>query len=177
MRRREDLENAFSWHPPYYHFETEATNYFDLGPQNSRGFRALKVWLSLQQAGREGYVQLIAEDIALSQRLFDEVRQYPELEPLTQALSITTFRYVPLDLDQRGAQVAAYLDELNRELLTRLQNSGEVYLSNAVVLGKFALRACIVNFRTTATDVEALPALVVRLGNELDSLLRVERRI
>jgi hypothetical protein len=53
-----------------------------------------------------------------------------------------------------------------------LQNSGEAYLSNAVVRGKFALRACIVNFRTLSTDVEALPPLVVRLGAELDAKLR-----
>jgi aromatic-L-amino-acid/L-tryptophan decarboxylase len=57
-------------------------------------------------------------------------------------------------------------------LLTRLQNSGEAYVSNAVVNGVFALRVCIVNFRTSAEDIEALPALVVRLGKEVDSLLR-----
>ncbi len=45
------LRNAFSYHPPYYSFDVEATNYYDLGPQNSRGFRALKIWLTFQQAG------------------------------------------------------------------------------------------------------------------------------
>ncbi len=175
VRRREDLENAFSWHPPYYHFETEATNYYDLGPQNSRGFRALKVWLSLQQAGRDGYAQMISSDIWLSQQLFEHVKQYPELEPMTQSLSIATFRYVPLDLDRSGAHDEAYLDKLNRELLTRLQNSGEIYLSNAVIMGKFALRTCIVNFRTSLSDIEMLPALVVRLGRELDSALRAAK--
>ena len=50
-----------------------------------------------------------------------------------------------------------------------MQNSGEAYLSNAVVRGKFALRACIVNFRTTQADIEALPPLIVRLGKETDS--------
>jgi len=61
---------------------------------------------------------------------------------------------------------------LNNELLTRIQNSGEAYLSNAVVNGKFALRACIVNFRTTRMDIESLPPLVVRLGKETDAQLR-----
>jgi glutamate/tyrosine decarboxylase-like PLP-dependent enzyme len=172
VRRREDLENAFSWHPPYYHFGTEATNYYDLGPQNSRGFRALKVWLALQQAGRDGYTRMIADDIDLSRRLFEKVRRCAELEPLTQSLSIATFRYVPRDLDRIGAGSEAYLDELNRELLRRLQNSGDVYLSNAVIHGKFALRACIVNFRTSEDDIEALPPLAIRLGKELDSMLR-----
>ena len=172
VRRKIDLENAFSWHPPYYHFGTEATNYYDLGPQNSRGFRALKVWLSLQQVGRNGYAQMISDDISLSRKLFEQVKLYPELEPLTQSLSIATFRFVPADLDRKGADLHVYLDKLNRDLLDRLQNSGEVYLSNAVIDGKFALRACIVNFRTSLDDIEALPRLVVRLGNELDSQLR-----
>jgi aromatic-L-amino-acid/L-tryptophan decarboxylase len=172
VRRRSDLEDAFSWHPPYYHFGTEATNYYDLGPQNSRGFRALKVWLSLQQAGRDGYVRMISDDICLSRKLFEQIKLYPELQPLTQSLSIATFRFVPADLDRNAADGQAYLDSLNRELLTRLQDSGEVYLSNAVIEGTFALRACIVNFRTSFNDIEALPSLVVRLGKDLDSQLR-----
>ncbi len=57
-------------------------------------------------------------------------------------------------------------------MLTRLQNGGEAYLSNAVIGGKFALRACIVNFRTTLMDVEALLPLVVRIGKQVDGELR-----
>jgi glutamate/tyrosine decarboxylase-like PLP-dependent enzyme len=172
VRDAEKLRDAFAYHPPYYHFGTEAINYFDLGPQNSRGFRALKVWLALQQVGREGYVQMIAEDIRLAQELFQLITQYPALEALTQSLSITTFRYVPPDLKPGDEKVETYLDQLNEALLTRLQNSGEAYLSNAVIRGKFALRACIVNFRTWLEDVAALPAIVVRMGDELDATMR-----
>src|SRR5580698_2764224 len=172
VRNREKLRDAFSYHPPYYHFETEAINYYDLGPQNSRGFRALKVWLALQQAGRDGYVQTISEDIRLAGELFRRIARTPELEALTQSLSITTFRFVPSDLTTSDEEVETYLDQLNNEVLTRLQNSGEAYLSNAIVGGRFALRACIVNFRTTQADIEALPPLVVRLGKETDAQLR-----
>ena len=64
------LRRAFSYHPAYYHFDDgDGINYVDLGPQNSRGFRALKVWLSLQHAGAEGYRQMIGEDCALAARL------------------------------------------------------------------------------------------------------------
>jgi aromatic-L-amino-acid/L-tryptophan decarboxylase len=59
VRDADALRNAFAYHPPYYHFEERATNYVDYGPQNSRGFRALKVWLGLRHLGREGYAQLI----------------------------------------------------------------------------------------------------------------------
>ena len=166
------LRDAFAYHPPYYHFGVEAINYFDLGPQNSRGFRALKVWLALQQVGRDGYAQMISEDIRLSRAMYERVLANPELEAMTQALSITTFRYVPPDLDRTDGNVATYLNELNRELLTRLQQGGEAYLSNAVVGGKYALRACIVNFRTSVQDIEALPPLVVRLGRQLDGEMR-----
>jgi aromatic-L-amino-acid/L-tryptophan decarboxylase len=172
VRDATKLRDAFAYHPPYYHFGVEAINYFDLGPQNSRGFRALKVWLALQQVGCDGYVRMITDDIRLAQELHKQIPKYPELEALSQSLSITTFRYVPTDLDSGGEDADRYLDDLNRELLTRLQNSGEAYLSNAVINGKFALRVCIVNFRTTLADIEALPPLVVRIGREVDLELR-----
>jgi len=70
------------------------------------------------------------------------------------------------------SNVADYLNDLNRELLTRLQHDGEAYLSNAIIGGKYALRACIVNFRTTLQDVKELLPLVVRLGKELDVEMR-----
>jgi aromatic-L-amino-acid decarboxylase len=174
VRNRDDLRNAFAYHPPYYHFGTEAINYFDFGPQNSRGFRALKVWLAIQQAGREGYVRMISDNIRLAGQLFESISKFPEIEPFTRSLSIATFRFVPQDLDVGGEGVEAYLDQLNCELLSHLQNSGEAYLSNAVVHGKFALRACIVNFHTELADIEALLPLVVRIGKELDSASRPE---
>jgi aromatic-L-amino-acid/L-tryptophan decarboxylase len=61
---------------------------------------------------------------------------------------------------------------LNTELLTRLQKSGEAFLSNAVVGAIFVLRACIVNFRTSLEDIEALPGIVIRFGREVDAAIR-----
>src|SRR6185312_582530 len=92
------LRSAFSYAASYYHFDDDVVNFFDYGPQNSRGFRALKVWLALRQAGASGYRQMIADDIALARAMADAVRAHPELEPVTQDLSITTFRYVTADL-------------------------------------------------------------------------------
>lgn len=174
VRDSEKLREAFAYHPPYYHFGVEATNYLDYGPQNSRGFRALKVWLALQHVGRKGYEQMLTEDIQLAKELYDLVDAQPELEALTQALSITTFRYVPSDLHTSSGEFEEYLNQLNTELLTRLQNSGEAYASNAVIDSKFALRACIVNFRTALEDIEALPGIVLRIGREVDAELRPE---
>ncbi|MES2525221.1 MAG: aminotransferase class V-fold PLP-dependent enzyme [Gemmatimonadota bacterium] len=166
VRDRELLRNAFAYHPPYYHFGQEATNFAEFGPQNSRGFRALKVWLALRQAGRAGYVRMIADDVRLSERLHARVSAHDELQPVTQSLSITTFRYVPLELRAAvgSAEGEQYLDRLNAALLERIQQSGEAFVSNAVVRGRYLLRACIVNINTGERDVDALPEIVARLG-------------
>lgn len=174
VRNPDDLRRAFSYHPPYYHFDEHVTNYVDYGPQNSRGFRALKVWLALQHAGANGYRRMIAEDMRLSRVLAEAVTATPELALVTQSLSITTFRYVPVDLAVRSGQpaVADYLNRLNEALLDAVQRSGRAFVSNAVVAGRYVLRACIVNFHTTEADVLALPAIITSLGAVLDRTLR-----
>ena len=166
VRDPEMLRAAFAYHPPYYHFEERATNYVDYGPQNSRGFRALKVWLALRQVGAAGYRKMITDDIRLSQAMAEAISRHPELELATQNLSITTFRYVPLELRTRLQEpnVESYVDALNRDILDRLQRGGETFVSNAVVGGRYMLRACIVNFHTSQADVEAVPAIVGRIG-------------
>jgi aromatic-L-amino-acid/L-tryptophan decarboxylase len=174
VRDPEALRAAFAYHPPYYHFEERATNYVDYGPQNSRGFRALKVWLALRQAGAAGYRKMIAEDIQLSRAMAEAVERHPELQFATQDLSITTFRFVPRDLRTALGEepVERHLEALNRELLDRLQRGGETFVSNAVVGGRYLLRACIVNFHTARADVEAVPEIAARVGRLVDAELR-----
>ncbi len=164
------LREAFSYHPAYYHFDDSGgVNYVDLGPQNSRGFKALKVWLTLQQAGADGYRRMIADDIALARRLYDAAAAHPELDACSCSLSITTFRYVPLDCAARTREpgVGRYLDALNEALLERLQQGGDAFVSNAIVNGRYLLRACVVNINTGPGDVDAVPEIVVRIGREL----------
>ena len=142
--------------PAYYHWASQAEptiDYYEYGPQNSRGFRALKVWLALRQVGRAGYTEMIADDIQLAQELYRLVDANLELQAFTQGLSITTFRYVPPDLAP-GSE------------------SGEAVVSNAVIGGTFLLRACVVNFRTSLEDIEALPGIVIRIGREVDAAMR-----
>ncbi len=178
VRDAERLKAAFSYHPPYYHFDgdsgDEPTNYYEWSLQNSRGFRALKVWFILRQLGRSGVVHLIGENIRLAEMLHRAASEHPLLQAFRQGLSISTFRYVPEDLldcmDEPG--VADYLNRLNEELLTTLQRRGRVYLSKAVLDGVVVLRACIVNFRTREQDVLAVPELVAGVGEELDAVHR-----
>ena len=85
-------------------------------------------------------------------------------------------RYVPPDLLPGSLEVEQYLNALNAALLTRLQKSGKVFMSNAVIGGTFVLRACIVNFRTSLEDIEAIPGIVIRIAGEVDAALRPAKR-
>ena len=170
VRDPQALLDAFTYRPPYYAFhegEDAPISYIDYGPQNSRGFKALKVWLGLRQVGREGYVRMISDDIALAGELHRLASADPELEAWTTSLSITTFRYVPADVTPGAPEAEEYLNELNRELRDRLEQGGETYVSNAVVDGAYLLRACVVNFRTSAQDIAAIPEIVKRVGAEV----------
>jgi glutamate/tyrosine decarboxylase-like PLP-dependent enzyme len=162
----------FNGHPRFFGYITAPPA--PIGPQNSRGFRALKVWLALRHVGAAAYRKMIADDIRLSRLMAEAVGRHAELELMTQDLSITTFRYVPRDLrtNMHEAHVERHLDALNRALLDRLQRGGEVFVSNAVIAGRYALRACIVNFHTARADVEALPEIVARVGRKVDAELR-----
>src|SRR5262249_54232279 len=88
VRNGDALRRAFASHPPYYKLAEQATSYVDYGPQNSRGFRALKVWLALKHVGAAGYRHMIADDIRLSRAMAEAVARHDDLQLVTQALSI-----------------------------------------------------------------------------------------
>jgi len=171
VKRAVDLRDAFTFDPEYYTFAGEHAdakqNLFEYGPQNSRGFRALKVWLAIRQVGRDGYQRMIATDMDLARQLYARIQETPELEAVSQSLSITTFRYVPEEFSSESEDAASALNEINRRVLDRIQDEGEAFVSNAVVSGAFVLRACIVNFRTNREDISALPEIVVRTGRRI----------
>lgn len=171
VKNPQHLVDTYSSHPVYYNFsnddEKPLTNFYEYGFQNSRGFRALKVWMALQQVGKSGYIKMINEDINLSKLLFERAKQHPELEAVTQSLSIATFRYVPANSSDEK-----YLNELNEKLLNTLQQGGEVFLSNAVVNNKYCLRACIVNFRTSISDIEEIVEIIIREGRKLHRIMQ-----
>ena len=175
VKNSRHLYDTFSSHPEYYNFdsaeEDPVLNYYEYGLQNSRGFRALKVWLILQQVGRNGFIKMISEDIELSELMFDLALLHNELEAVSQNLSICTLRYIPADLGD-DVTMHDYLNELNKALLDRLQQGGEVFLSNAIVKDKYCLRTCIVNFRTSKKDIEEVIEIIVREGRELDLQMR-----
>ena len=119
---------------------------------------------------------MIGDDILLARHLHQIVAEHPEFEATSHSLSVTTFRYVPSDLKAQvgSAKVEEYLGRLNQILLTAVEKSGEAFLSNALIAGKFVLMACVVNFHTSPEDIEALPPLLCRLGKEIDASIRGE---
>jgi glutamate/tyrosine decarboxylase-like PLP-dependent enzyme len=115
---------------------------------------------------------MIGEDIELAAVLFDEANTHPELEAITHSLSITTFRYVPHIEIQDNEKRESYINALNEQVLKELQQAGELFLSNAVVTGKYCLRACIVNFRTSRKDIGEIVEIVVREGRKIHTGLQ-----
>jgi aromatic-L-amino-acid decarboxylase len=180
VRDFEDLRRSFSIaeHAAYVHEDKQRTGSgvdgIDIGPQFSRGFWALKVWVSLLAHGRRAYARRIAHDVELTRYLHGRAAERDEFEPMAPVtLSICCFRYVPPGLAE-GPSREEYLDALNERLMTELQMSGRVYPSNAVLRGRFVLRSCITNFRTEAEDVDALLDVAAELGGALDAEMRPE---
>jgi aromatic-L-amino-acid/L-tryptophan decarboxylase len=181
VKNPDHLIETYSSRPVYYNFnntdDVPMQNYYEYGFQNSRGFRALKVWLSLQQVGRSGYIKMIGEDIQLAKLLFDLAESHPELEAITQNLSITTLRYIPSDHGLNSENKEAYLNTLNETLLNELQQGGEVFLSNALINGKYCLRGCIVNFRTSRKDIGEIIEIIAREGKKTHRKLQEKQNM
>src|SRR5579884_3098692 len=130
----------------------EGFAFFDESVELSRRFRALKLWLSLRYHGLNAFRDAVRRDLAHAQQLATRIQQHSDLELLAPVeLSAVCFRHVP--------RASAAQDELNRHnaaILQRVVQRGRVYLSNASIRGKFAVRACFVNHRTTDADVDGV---------------------
>jgi glutamate/tyrosine decarboxylase-like PLP-dependent enzyme len=138
----------------------ETFAFWDHGLELSRRFRALKLWATLRFYGKHRIAAAIGEDIRLAAHLAERVAAAADFELLAgPGLSICCFRHAPGQMDEPA------LDAHNERILHALQRDGRVYLSNATVDGRFALRACITNFRTTRGDVERVLAIVRELAD------------
>jgi glutamate/tyrosine decarboxylase-like PLP-dependent enzyme len=165
VRDLEALRRAFAHRAAYIDVvaERDMSEYafWDVSPELSRRFRALKLWFALKCHGADAFTAAIARNIDLARHLADAIDAAEDFERLAPApLSIVCFRYAPAALanDERA------LNDLNRRLLVDIQRDGDSYVSNASIGDTFALRACIVNHRTTAEDVGLLLATIRRLG-------------
>ncbi|MGB9180646.1 MAG: pyridoxal-dependent decarboxylase [Pyrinomonadaceae bacterium] len=142
--------------------DDESFAFWDYGVELSRRFRALKIWMMLRYYGSRRVTASITEDNALADALAQRVNAAEDFELLAPAvLSICCFRYVPPRVrarleaadEEERAHLNAELDQLNARIMHKVQRGGRAYLSNANIKGRFALRACITNFRTTRADI------------------------
>jgi len=167
VRDLQSLADSFGVYAAYVHEEEDLERGVNLGfrgPQFSRGFDALKVWVSLLAHGRTAYARRIEHDIELSDYLAARVEEHPEFELLATGLSICCFRYRPEGVDDEEE-----LNRLNERLVSALQVDGRVYPSNAIVDGRFCLRTCIVNFRTEAEDLDRVLEVAAELGEGIQA--------
>jgi aromatic-L-amino-acid decarboxylase len=143
--------------------DDESFAFWDYGIELSRRFRALKIWLMLRYYGTARVKAAIIKDNALAALMAERVAASEDFELLAPTeLSICCFRYVPPALreklaaandDEERARINDILDELNARIMQHVQRGGRAYLSNATLRGRYALRACITNFRTTSRDI------------------------
>lgn len=167
VRRPEAQRAAFALAPSYLAAMDQGvaagTTWFnDLGLQLSRGFRALKVWMSLKEHGVEKYGRLIRQNVAQARYLAARVDAHDDLVLLAPVpLNIVCFRYAPAGVPE------ARLNDLNRALLGRLQEEGIAVPSHTLLAGRFALRVAITNHRSRREDFDALIAAVRRIGGSL----------
>ena len=167
VRREEDHRRAFTLTPDYLAqadrglaAATFAPN--DYGPELSRGFRALKVWMSLRTHGILKYGRLIQQNVDQAKHLSTLIQEESRLELLVPVqLNIVCFRY------RAELAAAEVLDRLNREILIRLQEEGIAAPSHTLIGGRYALRVAITNHRSQREDFATLVKEVVRIGNDL----------
>ena len=139
------------------------TAFNDRGPELSRGFRALKVYMGLLRHGTSGYARAIAHDLEMARFLAEEVKRRPDFELLSPPeLSIVNFRYRP----REGAPDGPALDALNRRIVNRLVGSGAFFLAPTFIKGRVSMRVAIVNFRTREDDLVALLDEAARAAKE-----------
>ncbi|MCU0497010.1 MAG: aminotransferase class I/II-fold pyridoxal phosphate-dependent enzyme [Anaerolineae bacterium] len=160
VRDGEAMRAAFSVLPPYLRDDRALPWFSEFGIQQTRTFRALKLWMVMQQIGLDGYRTLIQRDIDLSQSLQVKIRARSDFELCAAGpLSICCFLYHPTGVSD--------VSGLNRALLTRVQADGRMFLTGTELDGRYVLRVCIVNFRTTEDDLTLLLDVIAEKGQEV----------
>jgi aromatic-L-amino-acid/L-tryptophan decarboxylase len=168
------LRQAFSLVPPYLRTEEDKGFgglpwYSEYGFQQTRGFRALKLWVTLAHAGRARIASIVSRHIRLARRLAAILEAASDFEVLAPVeLSIVCFRYVPAAIRDDEKK----LNDLNQHLIESVQAGGEAFVSGTTLKGRTALRACVLHYATTEDDIDALVEIVRRAGAALAAGIR-----
>jgi aromatic-L-amino-acid decarboxylase len=159
------LEGSFGSGPAESLFDDMGTPYADYGVELTAPARGVLVWAMLRELGLDGVQATVRRDLGFAQHLAERVRDHERLELLTEPeLSIVCFRFVP-----DGGRPEAELDDLNGRILRMLRRDTPYAPSSTRVGGRYALRPCYVNPRTTQADVDGLADAVLAIGADLTS--------
>jgi aromatic-L-amino-acid/L-tryptophan decarboxylase len=163
VRDADAMRATFSLVPPYLRSAPGVGGlpwFSEYGFQQTRGFRALKVWMTMKEAGLRGLAAAIDENLALAGYLADRIREAADFELMAPpGLSVVCFRMLRPDLGDETAR-----DAFNRALLERLQVGGVAFLTGTELRGRFVLRACIVNYRSSRNDIDRMLAALRQIA-------------
>jgi glutamate/tyrosine decarboxylase-like PLP-dependent enzyme len=174
VRDAERLRRTFSVHAPYLRGpedsdERDGYDYLERGPEMSRGFRALKLWMTLRHYGARGLREAFARSCGLARHLVELVRDHPDFEALHEPiLYIASLRCVPNALADRQdePQVRSAIDRLNQEIVESIQKSGHALVMSTRVHGRRAIRMSICSQRTTEADIESTLAAMAEVARQ-----------
>jgi glutamate/tyrosine decarboxylase-like PLP-dependent enzyme len=181
VRDRALLRRTFAIHPEYMQdirAEDEEVNFYEYGPQLTRSFRALKVWMIVQIYGTRRLAATVEGALTLARRAEAWLRRSPRFEILSPAtLGIVCFRYRPDSRGTRGgaagdggANDGAALDRLNDTITRSVQARRNAFFSSTILRGRHSLRLCILNPRTRWSDVRATLEEIRDAGERLSRL-------
>lgn len=176
VRDAEKLRRAFSLQAPYLRgtLPTEYTGlyYLDYGPEMSRSFRALKVWMSLKHFGVEGYCKLLSQNVKCVEYLDRLVRDSHDFKALHKPnLLMYCFRYAPLKLVKKWSmgtqELHKYLDTLNQQIVDEIQLSGTAFIMTSKLRNRIVIRLSICSHRTTRDDIDVVFSKLKEIGGSL----------
>ncbi len=183
FRDPETQARTFSMHAEYLDFtdeeEYQGVNLGFLGPEMSRPFRALKLWMSLKHRGVDGYRKLLRQNCRCAVHLHDRVLAAENFEVLQEPnLFIYSFRYLPSDLRDPPADaedqeaINDYADWLNQRITDELRLTGDAFVTTTEVQNHTAIRFSICSHRTTPTDIDRTFAALREHGKRIDEANR-----
>ncbi|HEU4471567.1 MAG TPA: aminotransferase class V-fold PLP-dependent enzyme [Flavisolibacter sp.] len=174
VKSPEKLRRTFSIAAPYLQgslpTDYKGLDYFEYGPQMSRGFNALKVWMSIKHYGKEGYQTLLRQNIMCAQHLHKLVCSSQDFIPMHDPqLFIYSFRFVPQVLRKISEQpeINVYLDKLNQQIADEITATGFAFILTSKVKGLIVLRLSICSHRTTIQDIEQVLERLQAIGSKL----------
>ncbi|SEL53255.1 pyridoxal-dependent decarboxylase [Haloferax larsenii] len=158
----------------------EGPDYYEIGPQMSRRFRALKVWMNLKHIGVEGYRTLLSQNVRCAEHLDSRVREADDFVALHEPnLYIYSFQYAPPDLRAAATEgrkdpdaIDEYLDELNQRIADEIQLTGVAFVMTTAVHDRTVLQLSICSHRTTPDDIDRTFETLREIGEREDDTLR-----